>query len=293
VANTFTKLYLTNATATFDPATTKGAWTSTSSKVTKALDSQKNDRQGDTTTVTATDTVTTNPNKILLYQGISGPLAGQTISGNINVVIPILESSASADFNWGVHVWVTQGNSASVRGTLLTDYNEALGTNEWPTTITAKQLNAATAMSSLAVTAGDRMVVEIGIYARNTVSTSFTATLRYGTCDATSHLAFASDLANGDTGTNLTTKAPYLTFSSAITEDTVTGQLSQVARETVLDTNPSVQLSQLVRETVIDTNPPAQLSQLVREIVISGATVITFNSSWAKGSNHVIRRKVN
>ena len=292
MANTFTKLYLTNAAPTFDPAATKGAWTSTAGKVTKALDSQKNDHQGITTTVAVNDTVTTNPNKILLYQGISGPLAAQTISGNVDVVIPILESSASADFNWGVHIWVTQGNSSTVRGTLLTDYNEALGTNEWPTTITAKGLNAAQAMTSVIASAGDRIVVEIGYYARNAVSTTFTGTLRYGTCDTLNNFAFATDLTAGDTGTALTTKAPFISFSSAITEGTVDGRLSQAVRETIINANPSAQLSQAVRETIINANPNAQLSQMVREVIIANAVVVTFNAGWAKGSNVVLRRKL-
>lgn len=286
---TFTKLYLTNDTAPFDPAATKGAWTATTGAVVRKVDSQKNDLGAATTTVAVADTVTTNPNKRLLYQGISGPLAAQTISGTINLVIPILESSASANMNWGLHVWVTQGDSNTVRGTLLTDYSEAAGTNEWPTTATATALNAAQTMTNVICSAGDRIVVEIGYYARNAVSTSFTGTLRYGVCDATTLLAFASDLTAGDTGASLTTKAPYVLFGSAITEGTVNARLSQLSRETFIDTNPTAQLSQLSREVFIALNPNAQVSQVVREVFISGWAVQT---GWGQLLSHKRNRMI-
>lgn len=225
-----TKYYLLNVAAPYTPATIRGAWDQTAGAVTKALSASKVGG-GATTSVAIAETSATNPFNVLLGRWVSGPLAAQTISGTLNVVIAVLESAAAADMNWHLHVYVTQGDSDTPRGTLLTDYTEALGVNEWPTvTPTFKALNAAAALSSLAITAGDRMVVEIGYVSREAAATSRTGTLRYGTLSAT----MLTELADGaPAGTDGTLKAGYLSFSVGLTEATTTiaTRLSQMVLE--------------------------------------------------------------
>ncbi len=266
---TFTRLYLLNQAPIFNPAATKGTWDDTAGAVVKGLDSVKINGQGATATVARNETSATNPFRVLLFQGISGPVAAQTISGTIDVVISIFESNFAADLNWGLHVWVTQGDTNTVRGTLLTDYSEALGVNEWPALGpgVAKGLTAAQTMTSVVASAGDRIVVELGYYARNTNTSVWAGTLRYGTCDAI-NAAFASDLTVGDGSPAITTKAPYILFGTAITEGTLDARLSQEPFEVFLDTNPDVRLSQIPREVFIGIDADAQLSQLPREVFL-------------------------
>jgi hypothetical protein len=213
---TFTQLYLTTRTAPYTPATIRGAWDDTGGAVTNGLDSRK-EWGGVITSVARAETNATTEYDVLLYRGVSGPLAAQTISGNLDVVLGVRESSTSMDGHWHLHVYVTQGDSDTPRGTLLSDYREAGGTNEWPTTAQGWALNAAQALSSLAISAGDRLVVEIGFAARNSVTTSYTGTLWYGTQLDAGGPPVNDLTAAGDE----TTLAGYLSFSSAITEQDV------------------------------------------------------------------------
>lgn len=246
------KYYLHNAAAPYTPATIRGAWDQTAGAVTKALDASLKGG-GVNTSIGLAETSATNPFNVLLGRWVSGPLAAQTITGTLNVVLGILESAAAADMNWHLHVYVTQGDSDTPRGTLITDYTESLGVNEWPATATFKALNGAAAISSLAISAGDRVVVEIGYVSREAAATSRTGTLRYGTLNST-----LTELADGvAAGTDVTAKAGFLTFSNSLTEDTVSVRLSQAAVEVLTDApaTADVRLSQVVIE-VLSSNIP-------------------------------------
>jgi hypothetical protein len=113
--------------------------------------------------------------------------------------------------------------------------------NEWPTTAQGKAFLGAQTLSSLAISAGDRLVVEIGFIARNSSTTSFTGTLRYGTQDP-STLDDAPDLAAADTA--VTTKAGFLTFSNAITFANQGARVSQSAPEAANSGASSVRVSE-------------------------------------------------
>ena len=206
----FTKLYGTNNAADFSPTNFRGAWDDTAGAVTKALDVTMHG--GASTTVARAETSTTNNFDVCLYRGVSGPLAAQTITGTIQIVFPVSESNASANDFYHVHVYITAGDTDTVRGTLLTDF---IDSSEWATTIAAKALNAAQTLTNIgAITDGDRLVIEIGYQAQNTSATSFTGTLRYGLNSANGAYR---DLASGD---GATTGSPVITFSNAISEST-------------------------------------------------------------------------
>lgn len=223
----FTRLYLTNKTAPYTPATLRGAWDDTGGQVTRALDPVRA-RGGEITFVSRAETNASPTWDVLLYRGVSGPLAAQTISGTIDVLIGVVESSfADSDFYWHVHLYVTQGDSDTPRGDLLTDYVENT-TNEWNTTAQGYALQSAQALSSLAVSAGDRLVVELGYIARNVLTASRVGALWYGT-------QRPGDLVDGDLtlGGDETTLAGHLIFSSAISEDAVAVRLSQMVVEVI------------------------------------------------------------
>lgn len=264
----FEKLYLTNRPAPYTPATLRGAWDATAGGVTKALDVSPI-VGGAIASVAVAETSTTNEYDVLLYRGVSGPLAAQTISGNLDCAIGVRSSSTSQNAHFHVHVYVTQGDSDTPRGTLLSDYREAAGTNEWPTTAAGRDLASAQAMSSLVVSAGDRLVVEIGYASRNTSSTSYTGTLWYGTLVGGQYFGDLTD--TGDE----TTLAGIVTFSAAITEAAEAGTATQLVVETAsADTAGTAVITQLVTETVspIVVASAGLVSQVVVE-TISGQTV--------------------
>jgi hypothetical protein len=251
-----TRFYLHNANAPYTPATIRGAWDQTTGAVVGALDSAKVGG-GDITSKASIETSATNPFNVLLGRWVSGPLAAQTISGTLNVTLGILENSASADINWHIHVYVTSGNTDTPRGTLLTDYTEALGVNEWPVTGTFKQLNAAQTLTSLAISDGDRVVVEVGYCARNAVTTSFSGTIWYGTQDPTTHAVATTD--GAASGTSVTTQIGHVDFSVALTESaSLAVRLTQAPIEVLsagTANTTSVRLTQVVLE-VLSRNIP-------------------------------------
>ena len=131
--STFTKLYLTSGPPGYTPSTLRGDWDNTSDAVTKALDSVKTLGGGSIRVVSGEKVDATNPYDVLLYRGVSGPLAAQTIGGNLDVVIGARSASSAFNEHWHIYAYATQGDSDTPRGVLIDDYVEAEGTNEWDT----------------------------------------------------------------------------------------------------------------------------------------------------------------
>lgn len=197
-----TRLYLTNTAPGYTPTTKRGTWTTSSSTVARLLGRRPS---GATTTSAVAETSTTNNVTVLLGRWISDPaVAAGTLAGNVQWVMGVLESSASANDFFYLHIYVTTGDSDTPRGTFLSNYTPGTGT-EWPTTA-AGATEGAVAGSSVSVSVGDRLVVEVGYQARNTSATSFTGTLRYG-ATGTTDLAAAA--------TSVTTDPGWIEFASA------------------------------------------------------------------------------
>jgi len=205
-----TKLYVCNRTPVYTPATKRGAWDLSSSVTVGALDTSKIGG-GIITSVNVAETSSSNTYDVALSRFISGRLAAQTIGGTFDVTICATESNAAADMYFHVYIYVTQGDSDVVRGVLLNDYVENT-TNEFGTSGTTggKSLQSPQSLSSLSVNDGDRIVVEMGYIARNSVTTSYAGYIRYGTLLSSNILDVAPDLTvGGDT----TTQAGFFTFS--------------------------------------------------------------------------------
>jgi hypothetical protein len=124
------------------------------------------------------------------------------VTDTISFCAGALESASAMTATFRYHIWITTGNTSTVRGTLAAN---VIGTKPFPTTAAG----VAEATTSAAVTAykGDRIVFELGYYANNTSTTSYTGTINYGNTGVT-------DLT--DTSANVTTEPGWLQFSNDI-----------------------------------------------------------------------------
>jgi hypothetical protein len=275
----FTKLYLTKVTAPFTPTNFRGTWNDTAGAVTKLIaphwyidDNMVNVQRSGTASQSA-----------LLYRGVSAPISAQTVSGNFNLLLPVKQSAFNSDqaqLTFHVHVYVTAGDTDTVRGTLLTDYIDALGaggpagrqTNEWNVDPYEFQtLGSAQAMSSVGASAGDRLVVEIGFRCGANTGGSFrNGWLLYGTAGIIALTAAAGDrLASGDTPQGI---PGWIEFSSAISMADTTDRLTQLPVEAV-GSDTTVRISQLAVEALDGISQAMRMSQLAVEVLGSQPTI--------------------
>lgn len=157
--------------------------------------------------VTVQEFSPTNPVRIGMYRWVSQALTAQTISGTMNMIMGAVESDAAANFSTKIYVYVTQGATDSVRGVLL-DFED---TDEWPTTAQGIAFSSAQTLSAVTTTAGDRLVIEMGLIARNAVSTNYQGTLYAGGAYGETNLTLADTAVSTHRGT--------FTFSHAIEID--------------------------------------------------------------------------
>lgn len=155
------RLYLSDTAAGFTPTNYRGAWDDTGDAITKKFLPSKSEAAGNPLTVTGNHDTAATDRDILIYRGVSDPIAAQTVSGNFRGVLNCLGGSfADHDMKHHVHVYVTVGDSDTVRGTLLTDYCD---TADWP--VPAGQGGweiPQQSLSSVAAQSGDRIVIEFG-----------------------------------------------------------------------------------------------------------------------------------
>jgi hypothetical protein len=265
------KLYLTNLPANYTPATMRGAWDDTAGAVTRALDVTK-EGGGAITTVARANTNASATYDVLLYRGISGPLAAQTISGTLNVMLGVIESNALANFFWHVHVYATQGDSDTPRGTLLNDYIEA--TNEWGTAAATngKAFASAQTLAGVGILDGDRIVIEIGYIDTEGSATSRTGTLNYGTLDPTL-ITPANDLTAGAAGANL---AGFVEFSATLAEYSagIKARLTQSMLKVLHGgDDPKARLTQSMLKVLHGGAPKARLTQAMLKVLRSTANL--------------------
>lgn len=251
----YDKLYLTNKLSTVTPSTLRATWDQTGlSSLHRVLDPRKIGG-GVFALGGSSDSSATNPFRILAYRGVSLPLASdQTISGTVDAISKVFESNADMDAHWRMHLYVTVGDTDVVRGTLLNDYAETAGVNEWPTTDSGHQLASPQAMNPVAALAGDRIVVELGAIVYNSFSTFRTMSLVKGTHADTSSSA-ASDQVVGST----TTGAPYIQFSSSIDFDVLPQPSNdECSSPTTISAFPFSDTIDLASADETDTDDPSE-----------------------------------
>lgn len=122
----------------------------------------------------------------------------RTIQGTISLAVTASESASGAAFYLQVIAYVTSGNGATVRGVLYAGQtantvSSTQGDNneEWfPGSSRTRIMTDS--ISPVAAQAGDRVVVEIGYRACNTVTTSYTGAFALNDKAADGDLAFTS-----------------------------------------------------------------------------------------------------
>jgi len=206
-----TKFYPTNNAAPYTPATWHGSWTSNAG-TTRTL---SDDKTGARVTGYGYTTIP-GSNSRGIVRFVSNPLGAQTISGTLDMVLNINESNADANFFTRIYAYVIQGDSDSIRGVLL-NFADTGGT-EWDAANTSKVygLSSPQTLSSVAVTAGDRLVIEFGVQAVAGSGSSRTASVWAGATNRNLDGTINADAVVGDIDTGIT-RAGYFVFSNAIT----------------------------------------------------------------------------
>ena len=215
-----TRFYLTNTTAPYTPATFKGVWDKTTGSVTAKLGTTK---IGANTLlyITKPGGVAAAQN-VLWWRGVSDPLAAQTFGGTVNLVAAANEDSISSDSTFRLHIYVTQGDSDLVRGTVIDQYVDPFPAQEFLTSAKALDLAASQTVSAVSCQEGDRLVAEFGFRSESTSGVAYGARLWYGGTGA--------DLVN-DQVTNLTVDVGHIDFSQELFEQEMgTGDNTPPAR---------------------------------------------------------------
>jgi hypothetical protein len=194
------RFYLGNQTAAVSPAFNSN-WEDNTSEVRRTLSRTK---IGTNTSRTVAETSATNPFDVGVVQFVSDVTAVRagTISGDFDVCFAGVESDPAADsfFLYGFAVFSGDGTTSRGGSSFLDGV-------ELPTSTLAQQFTS-TLTAPINVQVGDRFVFEVGYRATNAVTTSYSGTVRYGGTDTT-------DLAAGDTGTNATTRAGWVSIPDA------------------------------------------------------------------------------
>jgi hypothetical protein len=210
----------------------------------------------DRTELTASSTQNTGTYDVAIAQFISAPLAAQTIDGNVKGQIQARESAADADLRAQIVIRVVSNDGTSVIGTLLASDAAALS-SEWNNSSVTERnakfplaASSPATLTSTAVSAGDRLVVEIGYRAHNTLNAARTGTLAIGSAGS------SGDLAENETETTAT-YTPWLEFSDTITFDGPDGVVLPRASESWVEAitnvaNPHIQMTELWVEAVFE-----------------------------------------
>lgn len=191
--------YLTNAAATYTPTTIRGAWDQSSGTGSFKFGAAP---EGSATSIQSTETSPTNLWDVLWGRWISEPVAGGSLSGTVTWVLGVAESATTANDFMHTHIFVTQGDSDAIRGTLLSD---SIDTTEFSTSALAMSGGSIT-ITTVTVQSDDRIVIEIGYQAQNTTTQSRFGQIWHGNTGAI-------DLTAGDTGSLVIERPAWFEFS--------------------------------------------------------------------------------
>jgi hypothetical protein len=212
--------------------------------------------------VAGDEAVSTSPLDVLVAQFVSEPLAAQTISGTVKGQIRASESNADADYRAQIVIRVVSNDGTTVIGTLLAADASALS-SEFATTLTNRKFPLAAsspaALTSTAVSAGDRLVVEIGFRSHNAHTTSRSGTIRIGS-------AATTDLAEDESTT--ADDRPWIELSGTITFDNGARRISEVAPLVAGTEAPERRVSAIVPEIAGTKAPERRVSELA--VLVAG-----------------------
>jgi len=217
------RYYLQNASATYTPTARQGTWTNSSASNISTLNTSKVGTLGSWSYADVIAGAAT----LMIGRFVSPALAEDALVNFSDAVIGYRQSTSTANMYPQIHIWVTVGDSDTVRGTIVDNFTDSTrefdggGTN-------AAGMGLDPTGSAVSAQAGDRIVVEVGYYA-DTNATSRTGYVYLGgtsSNDLTDYLTAAYNDATLYPGwidfdiTNETIAVDDATH--AVTSDTVT-----------------------------------------------------------------------
>ena len=202
------KFYLSNTAAAIDPPISTGYWGDTTESTALAM----TDAPAGPNVAVSRSESSSGQWDVLLRRWVSPPVtqAGTLEASGVvaGLVTAVQTSSSAATFKVHFRIFVVT-DAGSVRGT----FASIAGGADWPTTLTGRIEDTPDYLADpVNVYPGDRVVLELGYQARNSLTTSYTGTLRVGGTSAT-------DLAPGDTGSAATSRCPHITFTGRNSSD--------------------------------------------------------------------------
>lgn len=141
---------------------------------------------------------------VLGRQYVSAPLAAQTISGTVKSQVRAYDVTNTNEDHLRLLIRVCSNDGSTFRGTVLSLGDYGSGTTLANTIKNRKFANSGTALTSLAVNAGDRLVIEYGVYGGSSAATDY---LNFGDNSGT-------DLPEDETTTSAYN--PWIEFSNAL-----------------------------------------------------------------------------
>ena len=293
-----TRFYLNNVTYGTSAAVNPSfmGWTSTASAVRLKAETIKH--AGVAVTKTLNVLSGASEEFICFYQYVSNPLDAQTISGTLKGQLRCLESNVSANATVAVGVQVCSQDGTSITGTVLA-ISASDDTSATPPEISTSATNrsfndvsesASITLSSLAINAGDRLIIEIGFRELDT-TTSRSVTGYFGGATA------SGDLPEDNT-TTTANLWPWVEFSGTITElgptvvtvteVTATGTIPTVTVPTNVGATPVTATGVIPAVTVVSSiivlPDPVYAIGTVPPDVIAGSAVIAVNPVTAVGT---------
>jgi hypothetical protein len=252
-----TRLYLNNASAPQTPTAVQGGWDQASGYIDRLLDTYKS---GALTSISIAETSATAAWDVLLARFVGARLNPQTISGTLDGILGLFETSSSLNAVLHLHAYVMD-STGNLRGTLLNNYIEA-SSQEWSggTTTNGRRLAAAQTLSSVDCQLNDRVVIEIGMQAQNTSTTSMSGRLYYGGTDP------SQDLTSGGDGSSYT---GWLEFSQDLSFVEVEGRVYQEVVELAANPVPALMTYQVVQELAANPQPQLLVYQHVMETAVN------------------------
>jgi len=197
------RLYLPGTNATSPTITPSWEWTTAyGTPVRRYMNSSKESTyEGQTTYETYAGWV-----NFMMRQYISHPLNGaQTITGTVKGQLIATEYSTSANFHWVSKMRVMSGDGTTNRGYLL---GETVDSTELNSGKMNRSFLAGNALTSVDAQDGDRIVIDIGIQAQNSSSSSYGVFVWWRDNGA-------SDLPEDDTDTDETLSS-WIEFSQTL-----------------------------------------------------------------------------
>ncbi len=175
------RFYFTKVAPGYTGTTNKGNWNATAGGQFKLglHPDDANSAVANTTAIARTVDTASTGRFLNWARFVSDPaIASGTIAGTMSGVVGLLRNNTSLTAILRFHIWVTQGDSNNVRGTLWTNANTSAVT--FPNGTAAGTTIPTISLGSVAIQVGDRLVVEIGYSNTAGTSTGYSASMYHG-----------------------------------------------------------------------------------------------------------------